>query len=36
MRAQSLLQKWIWFIGLWFVGIGILGSVAFLIRWVLL
>lgn len=32
MAGRSHLMRWLWFLGLWVAGVGILGIVAFVIR----
>ena len=29
------LSQWLWFLGLWVAGVGVLGVVAMLLRWVI-
>lgn len=32
MAGKSRVARWLWFLGLWVAGVGILGIVAFVIR----
>lgn len=29
---RPLLQKWVWFVGLWILGVSVVGAVAYIIR----